>query len=118
MGLGYALSEEVIFSNGKPLNDSFLDYRLPTMMDVPEIVPVIVEKERARSPEDIRGIGEPATIPTATTTARPIRNAWSGKPRLSAGRAPGSSICVTTSRGCGAAAGGPAGSDHPQFMQN
>jgi len=75
MGLGYALSEEVIFSNGKPLNDSFLDYRLPTMMDVPEIVPVIVEKENARSPEDIRGIGEPATIPTAAAVANAVYDA-------------------------------------------
>ncbi|HUL20430.1 MAG TPA: molybdopterin cofactor-binding domain-containing protein [Thermodesulfobacteriota bacterium] len=75
MGLGYALSEEVIFSNGKPLNDTFLDYRLPTMMDVPEIVPVIVEKENAKSPEDIRGVGEPATIPTAAAVANAVYDA-------------------------------------------
>lgn len=75
MGLGFALSEEVIFSNGKPVNDSFLDYRLPTMVDVPEIVPVIVEKENARSPEDIRGVGEPATIPTAAAVANAVYDA-------------------------------------------
>jgi len=75
MGLGYALSEEVIFSNGRPLNDSFLDYRLPTMMDVPEIVPVIVEKENAKTPEDIRGVGEPATIPTAAAVANAVYDA-------------------------------------------
>jgi CO/xanthine dehydrogenase Mo-binding subunit len=75
MGLGYALSEEVIFSNGRPLNDSFLDYRLPTAMDVPEIVSVIVEKENARSPEDIRGVGEPTTIPTAAAVANAVYDA-------------------------------------------
>ena len=75
MGLGYALSEEVIFSNGRPLNDSFRDYRLPTIMDVPEIVPVIVEKENGRSTEDIRGIGEPATIPTAAAVANAVYDA-------------------------------------------
>ncbi len=75
MGLGYALSEEVIFSGGKPLNDSFLDYRLPTMMDVPEIVPVIVEKENAKAPEDIRGVGEPSTIPTAAAVANAVYDA-------------------------------------------
>jgi putative selenate reductase molybdopterin-binding subunit len=75
MGLGYALSEEVIFSNGKPLNDSFLDYRLPTMLDVPEIIPVIVEKENPRSPEDIRGVGEPTTIPTAAAVANAVYDA-------------------------------------------
>ena len=75
MGLGYALSEEVIFSKGKPLNDSFLDYRLPTMEDVPEIIPIIVEKENARSPEDIRGVGEPPTIPTAAAVANAVYDA-------------------------------------------
>lgn len=75
MGLGYALSEEVIFSAGKPLNDSFLDYRLPTMEDVPEIVPIIVEKENARIPEDIRGIGEPTTVPTAAAVANAVYDA-------------------------------------------
>jgi CO/xanthine dehydrogenase Mo-binding subunit len=75
MGLGYALSEEVIFSNGKPLNDSFLDYRIPTIEDVPEIIPIIVEKENARIPEDIRGIGEPPTIPTAAAVANAVHDA-------------------------------------------
>lgn len=75
MGLGYALSEQVIFSDGRPLNDSFLDYRLPTMLDVPEIVPVIVEKEKARIPEDIRGVGEPPTIPTAAAIANAVYDA-------------------------------------------
>jgi CO/xanthine dehydrogenase Mo-binding subunit len=75
MGLGYALSEEVIFSEGKPLNDSFLDYRLPTMEDVPKIVPIVVEKENARTPEDIRGIGEPTTVPTAAAVANAVYDA-------------------------------------------
>ncbi|MBW1799687.1 MAG: xanthine dehydrogenase family protein [Deltaproteobacteria bacterium] len=75
MGVGYALSEEAIFSEGKPLNDSFLDYRMPTMEDVPEIIPIIVEKDDAKSPEDIRGIGEPATIPTAAAIANAVYDA-------------------------------------------
>ena len=75
MGLGYALSEEVIFSDGKPLNDSFLDYRIPTMEDVPEIIPIIVERKNARIPEDIRGIGEPPTIPTAAAVANAVYDA-------------------------------------------
>jgi CO/xanthine dehydrogenase Mo-binding subunit len=75
MGLGYALSEEVIFSNGRPVNDSFLDYRLPTMLDVPEIIPVIVENHHPRSPEDIRGVGEPPTIPTAAAVANAVYDA-------------------------------------------
>jgi CO/xanthine dehydrogenase Mo-binding subunit len=75
MGLGYALSEEVIFSDGRPVNDSFLDYRLPTMMDVPEIIPVIVENANPRSPQDIRGVGEPPAIPTAAAVANAVYDA-------------------------------------------
>jgi CO/xanthine dehydrogenase Mo-binding subunit/aerobic-type carbon monoxide dehydrogenase small subunit (CoxS/CutS family) len=75
MGLGYALSEEAIFSEGKLVNDSFVDYKVPTMADVPEIVPIIVEKKDARSPEDIRGIGEPATIPTAAAVVNAVYDA-------------------------------------------
>jgi len=75
MGLGYALSEEAIFLNGRPINNSLLDYRLPTMMDVPDIVPIIVEKDNARSPEDIRGVGEPPTAPTAAAVANAVYDA-------------------------------------------
>jgi CO/xanthine dehydrogenase Mo-binding subunit len=75
MGLGYALSEEAIFDQGRMLNANFLDYRVPTMLDVPEIIPIVVEKPNARVPEDIRGIGEPPTIPTAPAVANAIFDA-------------------------------------------
>lgn len=75
MGIGYGLSEEAIFSDGRPLNDSFLDYRLPTTMDVSEIIPIIVEKENAKIPDDILGVGEPATIPTAAALANAVFDA-------------------------------------------
>jgi xanthine dehydrogenase molybdenum-binding subunit len=75
MGLGYALSEEVIFSDGRPVNDSFLDYRMPTTVDVPEIIPVILEKENPRIPDDIRGVGEPPTAPTAAAVANAVYDA-------------------------------------------
>ena len=75
MGLGYALSEEVVFSDGRPLNDSFRDYRLPTTMDVPHIDPIILEKENATSPDDIIGVGEPTTIPTAAAVANAVYDA-------------------------------------------
>ncbi len=75
MGIGYALSEEAIFSNGRILNTSFLDYRLPTMMDISEIIPLIVENDDPKIPDGIRGIGEPSTIPTAAAVANAIYDA-------------------------------------------
>lgn len=73
-GVGYALTEEVIFADGRPLNDSFLDYRLPTAEDVPPIVSVIVEKENPAI-QDILGVGEPPTIPTAAAIANAVYDA-------------------------------------------
>jgi len=74
-GLGFALSEEVIFSEGRPVNPSFLDYRLPTFVDVPEIIAVVLEKENPKIPDDIRGIGEPPIAPTAAAIANAVHNA-------------------------------------------
>ncbi|MCX8021719.1 MAG: molybdopterin-dependent oxidoreductase [Syntrophorhabdaceae bacterium] len=75
MGIGYALTEESIFDGGRLVNDSFLDYRIPTVPDVPEIIPLIVEKENPKIPEDIRGVGEPATIPTAPAIVNGVYDA-------------------------------------------
>ena len=35
MGLGYALSEDLLFDDGKITNASFADYKIPTMRDIP-----------------------------------------------------------------------------------
>ena len=44
MGLGYALSEELLFDkSGRPLNDNLLDYKLPTSMDTPDLHVQFVE---------------------------------------------------------------------------
>jgi CO/xanthine dehydrogenase Mo-binding subunit len=45
------------------------------MMDVPEIIPVIVENDHPKCPEDIRGVGEPPTIPTAAAVANAVYDA-------------------------------------------
>ena len=43
-GIGWALNEEYYFSdNGQMMNSSFLDYRMPTSLDLPMIDTVIVE---------------------------------------------------------------------------
>ncbi len=61
MGLGFALMEE--FENGK--TESMKDYHLPTVSDVPEVVPIIVESPEPTGPFGAKGVGEPALIPTA-----------------------------------------------------
>lgn len=62
-GLGHALYEEIKFEKGKVLNRTLTDYKIPTSMDIPEIIPIIVED----APDEIgpfgaKGIGEPGVI--------------------------------------------------------
>lgn len=43
-GIGFALTEDFIFDNaGRVMNASFMNYRIPSVRDMPEIVPIIVE---------------------------------------------------------------------------
>ncbi len=72
MGLGYALSEQLLFSDAaKPLNDNLLDYKLPTSMDTPDLHAGFVETEDPTGPYGNKSLGEPPAIPVAPA----IRNA-------------------------------------------
>ena len=73
MGIGYALSEQLQFNEktGKPLNNNLLDYKLPTIMDTPEIGVEFVETYEPTSAYGVKSLGEPPTI----TPAPAIRNA-------------------------------------------
>ena len=63
-GIGWALNEEYYMSeDGRMLNPTFLDYRIPTILDLPMIESVIVEVPNPGHPFGVRGVGE-ASIPT------------------------------------------------------
>ena len=74
-GIGYALMEEMKFSYGKPVNDSLLDYKLPTSMDVPEIKAVILEEPDTQGPYGAKGVGEPPIVATAAAIANAFEDA-------------------------------------------
>jgi CO/xanthine dehydrogenase Mo-binding subunit len=61
-GLGMALMEEVVTREGHIKNASFTDYIIPTIVDVPLIESVIVERPDLEGPYGARGIGEPPLI--------------------------------------------------------
>lgn len=61
-GLGMALMEEVVTRQGRILNASFTDYIIPTILDVPRIESVIVERADLEGPYGARGVGEPPLI--------------------------------------------------------
>ena len=72
MGLGYALSEQLLFdAKGKPLNPNLLDYKLPTSMDTPDLAVDFVETVDPSGPYGNKSLGEPPAIPVAPA----IRNA-------------------------------------------
>jgi xanthine dehydrogenase molybdenum-binding subunit len=73
MGLGYALSEELLYEEktGRPLNDNLLDYKLPTAMDTPELQAAFVELDDPTGPFGNKALGEPPAIPVAPA----VRNA-------------------------------------------
>ncbi len=64
-GLGAALCEEMLVREGIVTNPSFAEYKIPTSMDVPEIVPVLVGAPHADGPYGAKGLAEPALAPTA-----------------------------------------------------
>ncbi|MBX7075302.1 MAG: xanthine dehydrogenase family protein molybdopterin-binding subunit [Pirellulales bacterium] len=66
-GIGWALNEEYLFDDrGQMTNASFLDYRMPTALDVPMIETVIVEVPNPSHPYGVRGVGEvPIVAPPA-----------------------------------------------------
>jgi CO/xanthine dehydrogenase Mo-binding subunit len=61
MGIGFALMEE--FIPGSTV--SMKDYYTPTCMDMPEVIPIIVESPEPTGPFGAKGVGEPALVATA-----------------------------------------------------
>jgi CO/xanthine dehydrogenase Mo-binding subunit len=58
--IGHTLMEEVKYSpEGEPLTAGFLDYKIPSSLDLPAIEPLIVEVPDEEGPFGARGIGEP-----------------------------------------------------------
>lgn len=75
MGLGYALTEELIVKDGKVLNPDLLDYRLFTSADMPVIETFIIETDDPGGPFGAKGVGEMGGTPTAAAIANAIYDA-------------------------------------------
>ncbi|MBK7104134.1 MAG: xanthine dehydrogenase family protein molybdopterin-binding subunit [Ignavibacteriae bacterium] len=78
-GLGFALTEERIMDEdyGKMLNPNMHDYKIPTMLDTPTEIEIVIVNEMDEQANNmgVKGIGEPAIIPTAAAIANAIYNA-------------------------------------------
>ncbi len=75
-GIGWALNEEYIYNaKGEMTNASFLDYRMPTSLDLPMIDTVIVEVPNPVHPYGVRGVGEVPIVPPPAALAAAIYRA-------------------------------------------
>ena len=81
-GIGWALNESYFYDEeGVMLNSSFLDYRMPTSLDVPMIDTVMIEVPNPKHPFGIRGVGEAPIIPPLPALAIAVSNAIGVKMR-------------------------------------
>ncbi|MCX6513781.1 MAG: xanthine dehydrogenase subunit D [Actinobacteria bacterium] len=74
-GLGLAVMEEIVLDNGKVKNPSFTDYLLPTALDAPSVVAVMIEEPEPQAPLGAKGIGEPPCISVTPAIVAAIRAA-------------------------------------------
>lgn len=65
MGLGFAMSEEIVLDDvGRMKNNYLLDYRTLTSLDMPPVSSILVETNDPIGPYGAKGVGEMATIGT------------------------------------------------------
>ena len=75
MGLGYALSEQFVMEEGKTLNTTFLDYKMPNAMDMPPGESVTIETYEEEGPMGAKEAGEGLVSPTAPAIADAVFHA-------------------------------------------
>jgi len=75
-GIGWALNEEYVYNaKGEMTNASFLDYRMPTSLDLPMIDTILVEVANPGHPYGVRGVGEVPIVPPPAAIANAIYRA-------------------------------------------
>lgn len=75
MELGNALTEEFIVEDGRVFSDRLAHYRIPSIVQTPEIVSYIVEAPIGSGPYGAKGVGEITSIPTTPAITNAIYNA-------------------------------------------
>jgi carbon-monoxide dehydrogenase large subunit len=76
MGIGYGLFEELKREDGHVTTLSFADYKIPAMIDIPELRSVILQPEgQGVGPYGIKAIGETPNAPTAPAIGNAVADA-------------------------------------------
>lgn len=75
-GVGLAVMEEMLLTDGQVRNASFTDYLIPTALDMPEIAIVeLIEQPEPGAPFGAKGIGEPPAVSSLPAVAAAVRDA-------------------------------------------
>jgi CO/xanthine dehydrogenase Mo-binding subunit len=75
-GIGWGLNEEYVYNErGEMTNASYLDYRMPTCLDLPMIDTVMIEVPNPGHPFGVRGVGEVPIVPPPAALANAIYRA-------------------------------------------
>lgn len=75
MGMGYALTEELLTDRGKTKNPSLLEYKIPTSLDMPEVDSLIVETNDPEGPFGAKETGEGPIVAVPPAIANAIYDA-------------------------------------------
>jgi CO/xanthine dehydrogenase Mo-binding subunit len=73
--LGQGLMEDYKLADGRTSTSGFAKYILPTALDVPHVTSVILEDRDPIGPLGVKGIGEPAMVPTIPAITNAIYDA-------------------------------------------
>ena len=77
-GIGQALFEEVVFDDqGTPRTASLIDYQIPTIGEIPEVVTATTETPSPNNPLGAKGIGESGTIGSTPAVQNAVVDALS-----------------------------------------
>jgi len=75
-GVGGALYERIVYdADGQPLTTTFMDFLLPTAMEVPSIEIVHTETPSPLNPLGVKGVGEAGAIPGPALLAEAVDDA-------------------------------------------
>ena len=77
-GIGCTMSEELVIdqSTGQVLNPNFIDYKIPSALDIPKQIQTLVAlTNEPTGPFGAKGLGEPVLVGVAPAIANAIRDA-------------------------------------------
>ncbi|MEW6472798.1 MAG: xanthine dehydrogenase family protein molybdopterin-binding subunit [Actinomycetota bacterium] len=74
-GLGYTLFENLRIEDGRYVERTLENYRLPVAVDIPPVEAIVLEHAFAEGPHGARGVAEPPILPVAAAIGNAVSHA-------------------------------------------